>query len=143
MTRADSSPGSSDRDQTGRGGVPSTAGRVPGHAASRRHRRTLRVHVRVRIARRRRLEPRTAGLAADSLEQGEGGLVEARSEVAAPHEIGQDRDLPESEPSRGESNQAAGKAEDRDDLAARAFEEVGEFLQRRVEGGVGTGLGGP
>src|SRR3546814_8735666 len=52
------------------------------------------------------------------------------------------RDLAERETPRGKTDQAARKAEHGDDLAARTFEEVGELLQRGIEGGVGTGKGG-
>lgn len=52
------------------------------------------------------------------------------------------RDLPEREATRCEADQAAREAEDRDDLAARAFEKVRELGQRRGEGRVGAGIGG-
>ena len=52
------------------------------------------------------------------------------------------RHLRQREAARRHADEAAGEAEDGDDLAARAFEEVGEFRQRRAEGGVGAGIGG-
>lgn len=51
-------------------------------------------------------------------------------------------DLSEREPARGETDEAACKAEDGDDFAARAFEEIGELREGRGEGRVGARVGG-
>src|SRR3546814_9130011 len=47
-----------------------------------------------------------------------------------------------SEAPGGETDQTAREAEHGDDLAARAFEKVGELGQRGIEGSVGAGKGG-
>jgi hypothetical protein len=50
-------------------------------------------------------------------------------------------DLAEGEATRGEADEAAREAEHGDDLAARAFEEIREFGERGIEGGVSAGIG--
>src|SRR3546814_8314651 len=49
-------------------------------------------------------------------------------------------DLAEREAPGGKADEAARKAENGDDLAARAFEEISEFGEGRVEGGVSAGI---
>src|SRR3546814_20005085 len=49
-------------------------------------------------------------------------------------------DLAEREAPGGKADEAARKAENGDDLAARAFEEISEFGEGRIEGGVSAGI---
>ena len=51
-------------------------------------------------------------------------------------------DLSEREPARSKADEAACEAEDGNDLAARAFEEIREFREGRGEGRVGASVGG-
>src|SRR3546814_13733665 len=48
-------------------------------------------------------------------------------------------DLTEAEAARGHAGEAERQRDDRDDLAARAFEKRGEFVKRGVEGRIGAG----
>src|SRR3546814_5269558 len=50
-----------------------------------------------------------------------------------------DSDLPHGKATRRQRDNAAGKAEHGDDLAARTLEEVGELGERGIEGGIGAG----
>lgn len=52
-----------------------------------------------------------------------------------------DRDLAETETARGKADNAAGKAEYSDDLAARALQKIAELGERCIECAVGAGKG--
>lgn len=50
-------------------------------------------------------------------------------------------DLAEAEAARGHAGEAERERDDRDDLAARTFEERGELVERGIEGRIGAGKG--
>src|SRR3546814_11751127 len=71
---------------------------------------------------------------------------DGNARAGADADTDRDGDLAHGEATGGERDDAARERKHRDDLAARALEEIGELVERRVEGRVGAGEcrnGGP
>src|SRR3546814_11644630 len=71
---------------------------------------------------------------------------EGNARAGADADTDRDGDLAHGEATGGERDDAARERKHRADLAARALEEIGELVERRVEGRVGAGecgTGGP
>src|SRR3546814_18810448 len=69
--------------------------------------------------------------------------ISTRTDTLLPYtsssDLDRDSDLPHGKATRRQRDNAAGKAEHGDDLAARTLEEVGELGERGIEGGIGAG----
>src|SRR3546814_13485763 len=64
---------------------------------------------------------------------------DGNARAGADADTDRDGDLAHGEATGGERDDAARERKHRDDLAARALEEIGELVERRVEGRVGAG----